>query len=141
MTRDSEVEERLVDAAEKIGARYALAEFSGTDCCVSRVPYFRVAAYMDAGSIQEVARMAGLIPVDRWDNVRLFALYDEGAFWGSTKIGNAQVAHPIQLFLDLNQERAAGKAAARFLSDNVLKPEWRSCKESIQPSQEAVRGW
>ena len=124
-----ETEQRLAEAAETVGARYALAEFSGTERLAPHVRYNRAAAYIETEALEEVARRAELRAVETGPNVQLFDPYDAGVFLGARQIGDAQVAHPIQLFLDLKQAKGRGEEAAAFLRSQILEPAWAVTRE------------
>lgn len=119
-----EIEQRLASAAEAAGVEYALAEFSGADRFAPHVRYSRAAAYLESDTLEEVAHKAELRKVESGPNVRLFDPYDEGVFFGSEKMGGVNVAHPIQLYLDLKKTRARGEEAADHLRRHVLEKAW-----------------
>ena len=124
-----ETEQSLTEWAESIGVRYALAEFSGAERLAPHVRYNRAAAYVETDALEEVARHAGLKAVRTGPNVRLFDPYDAGVFLGARRIGGAQVAHPVQIFLDLKQVKDRGEEAAAFIGSQVLRSAWESQRE------------
>lgn len=119
-----EIEERLASAAKGMDARYALAEFSGTERVAPHVRYSRATAYIEVEVLEEVARQAELRPVETGPNVRVYEPYDDGVFFGSTQISGVEVAHPVQLYLDLKKAKGRGEEAADFLRRQVLEPAW-----------------
>ncbi len=121
-----ETEHRLAEAAEDVGACYALAEFSGAERLAPHVRYNRVAAYVETDALDEVARRAELRTVETGPNIRLFDPYDAGVFLGARRIGDVNVAHPIQLFLDLKRARIRGEEGAAFLRSQILEPAWKA---------------
>ena len=132
-----EIEERVASSAETVGARYALAEFSGAERLAPHVRYSRAAAHIEAHALEEVAEHAELRPVETGPNVRLFEPYDDGVFLGRERLGDAEVAHPVQLYLDLQKAKGRGEEAAGFLRRQVLEPRW---KTSRRTGSEAVSG-
>ena len=119
-----EIEERIAGSAEALGARYALAEFSGTERIAPHVRYSRAAAYVETAALEKVAEHAELRTVETGPNVRLFEPYDDGVFLGRERLGDAEVAHPVQLYLDLQKAKGRGEEAADFLRRQVLEPMW-----------------
>lgn len=129
-----ETEHRLAEAAEDVGARYVLAEFSGAERLAPHVRYNRAAAYVDTDALDEVARRAGLRTVETGPNIRLFDPYDAGVFIGARRIGDVKIAHPIQLFLDLKLARTRGEEGAAFLRSQILEPAWKAmCDQQKKP--------
>ncbi len=121
-----ETEHRLAEAAEDVGVCYALAEFSGAERLAPHVRYKRAAAYVDTEAQDKVARRAELRTVETGPNIRLFDPYDAGVFFGARQIGDVNVAHPIQLILDLNLARIRGEEGAAFLRSQILEPAWKA---------------
>ena len=131
-----EIEERLASAAKGMDARYALAEFSGTERLAPHVRYSRATAYIESEVLEEVARQAELRPVETGPNVRVYEPYDDGVFFGSTQIGGVEVAHPVQLYIDLKKAKGRGEEAADFLRRQVLEPAW--AKSRRETSEEVT---
>ena len=131
-----ELEERIAASAEALGVRYALAEFSGAERLAPHVRYSRAAAYVEADALEEVAERAELRPVETGPNVRLFEPYDDGVFLGSEQVssteGGTLVAHPVQLYLDLQKAKGRGEEAADFLRRQVLEPMWAASRQGTE---------
>ena len=119
-------ERRLAEAAESIGARYALGGCSGAERLAPHIAYHRATAYVESEQMNRVARRAGFREVSRGANVQIFDAYDNGVFLGKQKIGGIWTAHPVQLFIDLKQTRARGDEAAAFLHSQIIKPIWET---------------
>ena len=77
-----EAERRLAEAAETLGARYALTGCSGAERIAPHISYHRVTAYVESKQIKQVARHAGFREVSRGANVQIFDAYDDGVFHG-----------------------------------------------------------
>lgn len=125
-----ETEQLLTEGANALGACYALAEFSGAERLAPNVRYNRAAAYIEAEALDELACRAGLRAVKTGPNVRLFDPYDAGVFLGARQIGGVQVAHPVQIYLDLKQVKDRGEEAATFIGCHVLKSAWNAQRET-----------
>ena len=124
-----EAENRVVEAAESLGARYALTGCSGAERHAPHIAYHRATAYVEPSQIERVARRAGLREVSRGSNVQIFDAYDSGVFLGRQQIGGIWIAHPVQLFIDLKQTRARGDEAAAFLHSQIIEPEWGDARD------------
>ena len=103
--------------------RYALTGFSGAARSGPAVRYQRVMAYL-AYFNEDIGSELALQKVDSGANVSLFIPYDEGVFYGSRELGGAQVASPVQVYLDVRSFRGRGEEAAQVLFDQVIKPSW-----------------
>lgn len=140
-----ELEERIAASAEALGARYALAEFSGAERLAPHVRYSRAAAYVEADALEEVAERAELRPVETGPNVRLFEPYDAGVFFGSEQVGGREggvaVAHPVQLYLDLQKAKGRGEEAADFLRRQVLEPMWAASRQGTEKKTSGEVAW
>ncbi|MXW82776.1 MAG: hypothetical protein F4246_05465 [Rhodothermaceae bacterium] len=121
-----EAERRLAEAAETLGARYALAGCSGAERFAPHVSYHRATAYVNSQQTKQVARHAGFREVSRGANVQIFDAYDDGVFHGKEKVGGIWIANPVQLFIDLKQTRAREDESAAFLHSQIIKPLWET---------------
>ena len=72
-----------------------------------------------------VAKNLGLKPVPSGANVTLIKPYDEGVFFGTRKLEGAPVVSPVQIYLDLIQNKGRGEEAASAMLKDVIKPLWR----------------
>lgn len=114
LTEPAKTEERLAEACERLGLRYALSNFSGAIRIAPMVRYNRSAAYVE-GDPAVVAADAQLKPVDSGANVLLLMPYDEGVFYGASPIGGIMTASSVQVYLDVIGSRARGKEAAEAI--------------------------
>jgi len=117
------IEQTLGSVLNEQGIRYALTGFSGAARVSPAVRYQRVMAFVEAMPEDALAHLK-LKPVDSGANVTLLTPYDEGIFYGSATIGNLQVVHPIQLYLDLRNFKGRGEEAAETILEEVIKPSW-----------------
>ena len=125
-----EAELRLAEAAEALGAGYALAGNSGAERFAPHISYHRAAAYVESNQIQRIAHHASFREVDRGANVQILDAYDDGVLHGKERIGGIWIAHPIQLFIDLTHTRARGDEAATFLYSQIIKLNWEDALNS-----------
>ncbi len=57
-------------------------------------------------------------------NLLLFIPYDEGVFYGSSRVNEIQIASEIQLYLDLQGFRGRGEEAAEVLYERIVEKAW-----------------
>ena len=119
-----EVEAGLAAAAKSLKVPIAFTGFSGAARFAPAVRYQRVTAYV-AGDVDAVAKNLGLKPVPSGANVTLIKPYDEGVFFGTRKLEGAPVVSPVQIYLDLIQNKGRGEEAASAMLKDVIKPLWR----------------
>ena len=102
----------------------AFTGFSGAARFAPAVRYQRVSAYV-GGDVDAVAKELGLKPVPSGANVTLITPYDDGVFFGTRKVEGAPVVSPVQIYLDLIQNKGRGEEAASAILEEVIKPLWR----------------
>jgi len=64
-------------------------------------------------------------------NLLLFIPYDDGVFYGSSKVNEIQVASEIQLYLDLQGFRGRGEEAAEVLYERIVAHKWNETHLSV----------
>ena len=57
-------------------------------------------------------------------NLLLFTPYDDGVFYGSSRVDDIQVVSKIQLYLDLQGFRGRGEEAAAMLFERIVEEAW-----------------
>ena len=57
-------------------------------------------------------------------NLLLFSPYDNGVFYGSSKVSEIQIASEIQLYLDLQGFRGRGEEATEVLYERIVEKAW-----------------
>ena len=119
----AQIEADLVDYCNRNKFKYALTGFSGAARLAQAVRYQRAMIYLEDFNDNLVSQLA-LKKVESGSNVTLFIPYDEGVFNGARQIEGAQIASPVQIYLDLRSYRGRGEEAAQILFDQVIKPIW-----------------
>ena len=119
-----EVEASLIEAGRSQKVPVAFTGFSGAARFAPAVRYQRVSAYV-GGDVDAVAKELGLKPVPSGANVTLITPYDDGVFFGTRKVEGAPVVSPVQIYLDLIQNKGRGEEAASAILEEVIKPLWR----------------
>jgi len=74
--------------------------------------------------VEEAFSELSLKAVKSGGNLLLFAPYDDGVFYGSSKVSEIQVASEIQLYLDLQGFRGRGEEAAEVLYERIVEKAW-----------------
>jgi hypothetical protein len=117
------VEAKVAESCHGLGVRYAITSFSGAARLAPAVRYQRASIYVEE-KLDEVALKAGLKPVTTGANVTLIEPYDAGVFFGAVTIGGAEVATPVQIYLDLVGLPGRGSEAAEALLREVIERSW-----------------
>jgi hypothetical protein len=118
-----QIEADLVEYCNREKVKYAFTGFSGAARFAPSVRYQRVMAYMedlDEGALLQLA----LKRVTSGANVSIFLPYDEGVFYGAREVSGAQVASPVQVYLDVRNFRGRGEEAGQVLLEQVIRPTW-----------------
>jgi hypothetical protein len=127
-----EVEQRLNQICKTSHIKIALTGFSAANHLAPMVKGQRSTVYI-AQALEEIAKKAGLKPVNSGANIHLVQPYDEGVFWNSAITQKVQIATPVQIYLDLMQMHGRGEEAAGFLYQEVIQPAWQHQKSSMNP--------
>jgi hypothetical protein len=119
----AQIEANLADYCNRNNFKYALTGFSGAARLAPAVRYQRAMVYLEDFSDDLISQLV-LKKVGSGSNVTLFIPYDEGVFYGARQLEGAQIASPVQIYLDLRSYRGRGEEAAQILFDQVIKPTW-----------------
>jgi hypothetical protein len=123
MKGPTQIEMDLVEYCNSKKLKYAFTGFSGAARLAPAVRYQRAMAYLKDLKEDVVSQLA-LKEVSSGANVSLFIPYDEGIFYGIREVDGAQVASPVQVYLDVRTFRGRGEEAAKVLLDQVIRPSW-----------------
>ena len=123
MKGPAQIEADLVEYCSSRNVKYAFTGFSGAARLALAVRYQRAMAYLKDLEEDVVSQLA-LKEVDSGANVSVFIPYDEGIFYGVREIDGAQVASPVQVYLDVRTFRGRGEEAAQVLLEQVIGPSW-----------------
>ena len=102
---------------------YALTGFSGAARLTPAVRYKKAMVYTTDLSEEAFSELS-LKAVKSGGNLLLFNPYDDGVFYGSSKVNEIQVASEIQLYLDLQGFRGRGEEAAEVLYERIVEKAW-----------------
>ena len=118
----AECEYQLAETCQRQGVRYVLTAFSGAARFSPAVRYQRAISYVE-GDLEVLTDSLGWKPVATGANVSLLMPYDEGVFFESRNIEGAQLAAPVQIYLDLQNFRGRGQEAAQAIR-KVIEQSW-----------------
>jgi hypothetical protein len=114
-----EVEQRFVEAAGRLRARYALTLFSGAR---RRAPFVRASvahAYFE-GNSDRVAAEIGARQISEGGNLVLVEPDDDAVFLALQESEGARVVSDARLYVDLYNFEARGREQAEFLLETVM---------------------
>jgi Transcriptional regulator, AbiEi antitoxin, Type IV TA system len=119
----TDIETALAAYCNNKKIKYALTGFSGASRIEPAVRYKKAMVYA-ADLAEEAFSAISLKAVKSGGNLLLFTPYDDGVFYGSTKVNEIQVASEIQLYLDLQGFRGRGEEAAEVLYERIVEKAW-----------------
>jgi len=119
----TDIENGLAAYCNKKNIRYALTGLSGAARIEPAVRYKKAMVYV-ADLTDEAISTISLKVVQSGGNLLLFNPYDDGVFYGTSKVNEIQVASEIQLYLDLQGFRGRGEEAAAALYERIVDKEW-----------------
>jgi len=119
----TDIENALAAYCNSRKIKYALTGFSGAARITPAVRYKKAMVY--ATDLAEEAFLElSLKAVKSGGNLLLFTPYDDGVFYGSSKVNEIQVASEIQLYIDLQGFRGRGEEAAEVLYERIVERAW-----------------
>ena len=119
----TDIENALAAYCNTRKIKYALTGFSGAARITPAVRYKKAMVYA-ANLTEEAFSELSLKAVKSGGNLLLFSPYDDGVFYGSSKVNEIQVASEIQLYLDLQGFRGRGEEAAEVLYERIVENAW-----------------
>jgi hypothetical protein len=119
----TDIENALAAYCNNRKIKYALTGFSGAARIAPAVRYKKAMVYA-ADLSEEAFSELSLKAVKSGGNLQLFIPYDDGVFYGSSKVNEIQVASEIQLYLDLQGFRGRGEEAAKALYERIVEKSW-----------------
>ena len=119
----TDVENALAAYCNNKKIPYALTGFSGAARLSPAVRYKKAMVYVTDLSEESFSQLT-LKAVKSGGNLLLFNPYDDGVFYGSSKVSEIQVASEIQLYLDLYGFRGRGEEAVEMLYERIVEKAW-----------------
>jgi hypothetical protein len=117
------IENDLTTYCDNRKINYALTGFSGAARIAPTVRYKKAMAYIANLARENVSELS-LKAVKSGGNLLLFTPYDDGVFYGSSRVNGTRVASEIQLYLDLQGFRGRGEEAAEVLYERIVEKAW-----------------
>lgn len=103
--------------------QYALTGFSGAARVAPGTRYNKAMIYASDFMGKDVSELL-LKEVKSGGNLLLFTPYDDGVFYGISRIDDMQIASEIQLYLDLQGYRGRGDETAQVLFERIMEKKW-----------------
>jgi len=119
----TDIENALADYCNNRKIKYALTGFSGAVRVKPAVRYNKAMAYV-TNLGEDAFTTLSLKSVKSGGNLLLFTPYDDGVFYGSSKMNEIQIVSEIQLYLDLQGFRGRGEEAAEVLYERIVEKAW-----------------
>jgi len=116
----TDIENSLAAYCNKNNIQYALTGLSGAARIEPVVRYKKAMAYA-ADLADEAFSALSLKEVKSGGNLLLFTPYDDGVFYGSSKVDEIWVASDIQLYIDLQGFRGRGEEAAAVIFERIVE--------------------
>jgi hypothetical protein len=111
---------------ELSNTEYALTVLAGANLIAPYVRPTTIHFYIkNRDKAANIANQLDLRPTEKGGNVSMVLPYDEGVFYGLTKIGKVNVVSKIQLYVDLFNYPARGEEAAAAMLESIEK-EWNT---------------
>jgi hypothetical protein len=119
----TDIENALAIYCNNRKIKYALTGFSGAARITPAVRYKKAMVYA-ADLTEEAFSELSLKAVKSGGNLLHFIPYDDGVFYGSSRVDEIQVASEVQLYLDLQGFRGRGQEAAKVLYERIVEKAW-----------------
>ena len=128
MQKAGELERSIARWAAENAARHALTELCGARRLAPLVRYHQSSVYVESsgegGDVQDLIEHLKAKRVDSGANLVLVVPEDPFVFYQSRRIGDADVASPLQLYLDLRKQPGRGAEAAQEILQREIVPTW-----------------
>lgn len=119
----TDIEKAVAAYCNRNKVQYALTGFSGAARVAPAVRYKKAMIYT-SGLMEKAFLKLSMKPVNSGGNLLMFTPYDEGVFYGTSKIDDIQIVSDIQLYLDLQGFRGRGEEAAEVLFERIGGKAW-----------------
>ena len=115
----------FVSSMRELGSvEYALTGLAGANLVTPYVRPTNIHFYIKVrDEAVNIANQLDLRPTEKGGNVSMVLPYDDGVFYGLTKVGEINVVSKVQLYVDLFNYPARGEEAASALLESIEK-EW-----------------
>ena len=119
-----EIERQLSQFCNQENIAYGVTMFAAADRIEPFVRgYPRIHCYVDA-ELKQTAKALGWKEVSSGGNIILMQPFDQGVLFDLQEVDSIKLVSNIQLYLDLNSNKARGEEAAEALLERRLEPNW-----------------
>jgi len=127
-TFERDIEVFFSKLKEISGLEYALTVLAGAQLVAPYVRPTTIHFYIKhKDKAEDLVKRLNLRPTEKGGNVSIVLPYDEGVFYGTTRISGVSVVSAVQLYVDLFNYPARGEEAAEVIL-RTLEKEWNSRK-------------
>jgi len=120
MKQIPQIEKQLVEFCKANGIQYALNLFSGANRLAPFTRYNVATSYF-SGDIEKIRGDLELKEVPSGANLQIIIPYDEGVYYKAQEVNSFIIANPIQIYLDLYNNKGRGREQAEFLRERIIK--------------------
>ena len=120
MKQIPQIEKQLAEFCKVNGIQYAFTLFSGANRLAPFTRYNVATSYF-SGDVEQLKRALELKEVPSGANLQIIIPYDEGVYYKAQELNSFIIANPIQIYLDLYNNKGRGKEQADFLRERVIK--------------------
>jgi hypothetical protein len=127
-TFEKNIEAFLLNMREADGLEYALTVLAGAHVVAPYVRPTTIHFYVKREKEAKTwVKLLDLRPVETGGNVSIVLPYDEGVFYGVSRVAGVKVVSKVQLYVDLFNYPARGEEAAEIIL-RALEKQWASRK-------------
>jgi hypothetical protein len=120
MKQIPQIENQIAKFCKTNGVQYALTLFSGANRLAPFTRYNVATSYF-SGDIERIRKELELKEVPSGANLQIIIPYDEGVYYKTREVNSATVANPIQIYLDLYNNKGRGREQADFLRERIIR--------------------
>ncbi len=115
-----QIEKQITEFCKTNEVQYALTLFSGANRLAPFTRYNVATSYF-SGDIEKIKGDLELKEVPSGANLQIIIPYDEGVYYKAQEVNSFITANPIQIYLDLYNNKGRGKEQANFLRERIIK--------------------
>ena len=120
MKQTLQIEKQIAEFCKTNGVQHALTLFSGANR-IAPFTRYNVATSYFSGDIERIRKELELKEVPSGANLQIIIPYDEGVYYKAQEVNSATVANPIQIYLDLYNNKGRGREQADFLRERIIR--------------------
>ncbi len=117
------IEAEIATFCKSRGIDYGFTGFSAAIRYAPMVPANTVTAYVSQ-DIPDLAKELGFKTVDSGANITLMQPCDAGVFYDAQEFDGVRLVSPLQVYLDLINDKGRGEEAAQAILEKKVRPLW-----------------